>query len=123
MREIKFRAWDEESKTMTNRPMSHDQESINNFFKRYELWRYCHIMQYTGLKDKNGVEIYDGDVLAFDSRAWYGGMYSSGIADYVFKVEQSETGEWVGAGICTEWSTHCEVIGNIYENPELLENK
>ena len=76
------------------------------------------LMQYAGLKDKNGVEIYCGDLLAFEAREWY---REAGKEDYIFEVSQSETGEWVGAGICTEWSIYCEVIGNIYSNPELIE--
>ena len=72
-------------------------------------------MQFTGLHDRNGKEVYCGDILAFDKKEW------GSNEDYIFEVEQSKTGEWIGAGICTEWETYCEVIGNIYESPELLE--
>lgn len=79
-----------------------------------------HLMQYTGLKDKNGVEIYEGDIVVNDE----------GVDTYVV--------EWNKRWACFEFTgltyrdIHCnrletegsqynaEVIGNIYENPELL---
>ena len=74
------------------------------------------LMQYTGLKDKNGTEIYEGDII-WDAHAEIHG-----------KVTFDE------GTFCVEWKTHiehlfevvsdyyAEVIGNIYENPELLGN-
>lgn len=88
-------------------------------------WKDAVLMQYTGLKDKNGKEIYEGDVLG------YGDTY---------EVVWNETDKFVeGTGWCVKrielnkygkhdyshlWSmtTLPEVIGNIYENPELLQD-
>jgi len=127
MREIKFRAWDKELKFFT---------STSQYFVEFDGSAWFNLgtadhqdylvdqssklvlMQYTGLKDKNGKEIYSGDLLAFESAEW---RRNPAKDDYIFQVEQSETGEWVGAGICTECATYCEIIGNIHENPELLE--
>ena len=127
MRIIKFRAWDGES--MLRDLSNFEIKSEGGFSLYWFVDSYgtrdggsyppdTPIMQYTNLKDKNGVEIYCGDLLAFEAREWY---REAGKEDYIFEVSQSETGEWVGAGICTEWSIYCEVIGNIYSNPELIE--
>lgn len=77
------------------------------------------LMQSTGLKDKNGVEIFEGDVIeCFSDTAVVG--YSKVRGGY-FPFANDE-----GCGCCSEFtaSSECsEIIGNIHENPELLENK
>lgn len=141
MREIKFRAWDKKSSEFITDWDTGDyspveissgfaealpkilcDECINGEHVQYEDYKRIsdiELMQYTGLKDKNGKEIYEGDLLAFEAWEWYRPEVVK--KDYVFEVSQAESGEWVGAGICTEWATYCEVVGNIYESPELLE--
>lgn len=114
MREIKFRAWDKEQKRMlvpamptlgggmTWREGSYDSSSEN-----YAL------MQFTGLKDKNGKEIYEGDILLIDD-----------IERHIVGWENSVLSFYQAcAGYDTEGWNSAEVIGNIYENPELLEVK
>ena len=72
-------------------------------------------MQYTGLKDKNGIEIYEGDII---SHYAFNHQKSFFIEDAV-SWDDFYTG-FVGPGLASEWSS-CEVVGNIHENPELLE--
>jgi uncharacterized phage protein (TIGR01671 family) len=122
-REIKFRAWDKERKQIF--PVSLMDFSqwwvdcgLNgerNSFRNEETDRHI-LMQYTGLKDRNGKEIYEGDILSNGSHIDWIVKYR----DAAFQVEH--------VGQITNDSWHLErgmaesreVIGNIYENPELL---
>lgn len=68
--------------------------------------------QYTGLKDKNGKEIYEGDIIFGQHKI---------IGDWKSRVYLLPTGVWFG-GARFEDVEDFEVIGNIYENPELLKH-
>ena len=100
MREIKFRAWDMRVKKMYFGGM-------DKFLENYPL------MQYTGLKDKNGVEIYEGDIIKHNYRGW-------GVVEYdapCFLVGEGKHDIQLSQCEPTE---HLIVIGNIYETPELV---
>lgn len=107
MRELKFRAWDTHNKLMF--------DAIVLDLRRYNKEQY-EIMQFTGLKDKNGREIFEGDVV----RTKWGGLGAVEFVDgsFHFMFENSHVKRQVNEHEANERET--EVIGNIYENPDLL---
>lgn len=115
MRDIRFRAWIKEEKRMVDVDMRYAAGFFYDNKEDYE------IMQYTGLKDCKGKEIYEGDILKFkrckDS--------SNNYKEYVGEVTWSGCGflpmnDDHGGVLYTIWDRDYEIIGNQYENPELL---
>lgn len=127
MRELKFRAWDDKAMYRPDFIVNNDGgfpmnqtggEEINDAF-------YCPdhpLMQYTGLKDKNGVEIYEGDIVRithpFKDREWVGEIeydrYAFGGKGFYFTHFDTP------GDLFSEGTDYIEVVGNIYENPDLL---
>lgn len=141
MREIKFRAWQPHASLHRQPGMylvddmvwhnaTDEQPEKGEVFltrkvgtsRSSEFFEDVQIMQYTGLKDKNGVEIYEGDILAYRD-----GEYSY---DAIVSWD-NEVGRYYMVGISPEDNFHFDdvedtchsIIGNIYENPDLLEAK
>lgn len=112
-RELKFRAWNGESMEYGGFAIHATVGSIVDIHSISSVTKKSPVMQYTGLKDKNGKEIYEGDVV----RHPYGFGNGWGEVTYwppMFKLQSDD-------GTCDEIGfDECEVIGNIYENKDLL---
>lgn len=118
-RVIKFRAWDSDNNSLVepNKVAVHfDGElwiKVSTTYMMKVKRKDFKLMQYTGLKDKNGVEIYEGDIIYSKCKEF--------DIDDIQVVEYKNGCFTVGLGLLYESLDICEVIGNIYENPELLE--
>ena len=122
MREIKFRVWDNDEKIIKkvesiNFPLG--GESSSKTVCVYNEEEYCYewvydyeLMQYTGIKDKNNKEIYEGDIVEF-----YSNVEDEIITE---KVEYHFGIYRAGDYFVGKIYNKCEVIGNIYENKDLL---
>lgn len=172
MREIKFRAWDKKNNRMEDGEGWHEfmglkfdgkvvgigedfdtnyDDDIFSWVTTEDLSDRIILMQYTGLKDKNGVEIYEGDVVAYKDFLteetahaeviWYSGTMDMNAGEYAYIqtgfaaqllthkntyedenikgiAEKYDFTNYGGNGdLCAD---KVEVIGNIYENPELV---
>ena len=111
MREIKFRVWLKELEIWEHDFLPSSGEPFSEILAEKDFV-FC---QYTGLKDKNGKEIYEGDILDFDEAEWRGEFTPEAITMDDMK------GEWLLCGSVGDVSQWRKVIGNIYQNPELLE--
>ena len=121
MRDIKFRAWEKKLKEIIPvKNIDFEAKMIN----KDSIWRKfdeIQLMQYTGLKDKNDKEIYEGDIVeitwAYDKSIHkFKVYYDSENAYYSLK----EIGRDDLDVLCGYSKEQIEIIGNIYENPNLL---
>lgn len=109
MREIKFRAYDKSAKKM--------YQEVDSDFGRGENGRSVQIelMQFTGLLDKNGKEIYESDIMR-----WNNSMKSK--EEYAKNPYSYSVVKWNQKDIKFEGCWGFEIIGNIYESKHLLDN-
>ena len=116
-REIKFRAWIKDLKEL-GEPKTLKEIYEFKMLSENSIFNDLELMQYTGLKDTNGVEIYEGDILKFGNNNTSEVTFENGC----FNVFDEPLGwdfdsEEVPIKALMSYS---KVIGNIHENPELL---
>jgi hypothetical protein len=125
MREIKFRAWDKDLKRWTN--YSIDDGLLMFYDEHADCWEIDRegerfiLCQFTGLKNINGKEIYEGDIVrAVGFLKWIGvAKYSDKNQAFVFEgIDKNYRGNIV---FMSQFDQGFKILGNIYENPELFE--
>ncbi len=123
MREIKFRAWSKTSKKMLDRVLAGpgDPCSIVWLEEREEWVNFdaaCgFIMQYTGLKDRHGNEIYEDDVVVWDG-GQYTVIFSKDEGAWILKDDRADWECPALYGVSSPKQSRIVIIGNIYETRE-----
>ena len=145
MKEIKFRVWDKKDKKFTSYITCESgvffTKGVDAVFAQNgtPFGAYLEVQQFTGIKDKNDVEIFEGDILQFTNKiVWYQSKFfrarlnndkqameeiANNHVDYPFErriIQMPDCYEWI---LSSEIKDYWEVIGNIHENPELMEDK
>lgn len=128
---LKYRAWDKDAECMIYQ-RDNGGEYVWDIGAE-DIW-ICYVydgeipeqvlMQSTGLKDKNGVEIFEGDIIGSqdkDRPNWYVSHHKFVWHDAGFMGKQIGSSSFIGLDFWTRGENGYVVIGNIYENPELLE--
>ena len=122
----RFRAWDSVKKKFVEHFFITDNGLICNMERPTSDYNLpipiakseLILMQSTGLKDKNGKEIFEGDIVKMSKDVYSEPTYYEVVRHYggAYRLESKKHG-------CELWLRHadCEVVGNVYENPELLE--
>ena len=119
MSRLKFRGWHRENKVMLSNFMVNGPDAIDDIFQNINF----EVMQYTCLNDVNGVGIYEGDIVRLTEHV--GGNFIDNIykntaviwSGFGFQLEPIPRSVYT---LCLDSTSSYEVIGNIYENPELL---
>lgn len=116
MREVKFRAWNKKVKGFVL--VDHIASFTDKEEGKLNIMDGVHLMQYTGFKDKNGVEIYEGDIV---TKNIYWDVQKTKLVRFTvkfiygcFMLEDRDNRRYY-------ISKYNEIIGNIYENKELLD--
>lgn len=119
MREIKFRAWDNKKECFT------DYQIMDDFILFFEKHNGCwlsnkenrfELMQYTGAKDKNGKEIYEGDIVVLNN------IENDNMCIVRYEHSSYRLEGWsLREDLSNVEDRFLEVVGNIYENKNLLE--
>jgi len=113
-REIKFRAWNKVDKTMYTDAINNCKDTFDLVLKHPQIYE---VMQYTGLKDCNGVEIFEGDIVIADEDDGLDLVVFKKGAFYIETLSKREFEDELLSEVTVE------VKGNIFKNPELVEGE
>lgn len=123
MREILFRGKDPESGEWyygyyikRNKGDKGDLILEDYYLESYEIVKPETIGQYTGFTDKNGKKIFEGDICWFYGGEYYSGLWEQNAIIAITDMTDGEQTHYLNN------AEYCEIIGNIFDNPELLEN-
>ncbi|MGG5486283.1 YopX family protein [Gaetbulibacter sp. PBL-D1] len=137
MRELKFRIWDTFNGVMMNQEEDRYADSLSKIWVDYDILLEGDndpiMMQFTGLKDKSGKEIYEGDILKTDYDVGNVSVvfaeFKGKLKGYPSNIDELEIWGWCvnhpSLGLQPlddSFYKNFHVIGNIYENPELIQN-
>jgi uncharacterized phage protein (TIGR01671 family) len=130
MREIKFRGWDKIEHEMLFDGIEYELRLISHIyeakttdealigFTKLDFDRF-ELMQFTGLKDENEIDIYEDDIIQdFVGRIWIV-KYNEKMASFTFHYQKDQN-RYQSFQLFSEFQLPFKIIGNIYENPELL---
>jgi uncharacterized phage protein (TIGR01671 family) len=116
IRELKFRGWDEDYNKMV---YEHSDTNFSFISSADIIKKYNLVMQYTGLKDKKGIDIFEGDILKTKSGqigiCEFSIFAHNNSSGFVVRPKNDDVGVYFNPDIC-----NFEIIGNIYENKDLL---
>ncbi len=123
MRKIKFRAWDKENEKMMKVSSLHleNKEISVKENGTFHLFRMQDLMQYTGVKDKNGKEIYENDLISCNKHKNIVVFFEGGCFKVKYLRNSTTTITCALNSFLEKYK--CKISGNIYEHPELLEEQ